>query len=157
LSPITSETFSRRFPELASSLDSAQIAALLEACEVHDAQAGEALVAEGTPSSDLFLVCDGELDVTMKGPAGERVLARLGPSSCFGEVSLLDPGPAGASVVTEQGCVALRLSRERFDGLRRSDPAVAAPLLREVLRSLAARLRAARTHVEGLQEGGAVA
>jgi CRP-like cAMP-binding protein len=109
----------------------------------HEADPGEALVAEGTPSDELFLVLEGTLDVTMRGPSGERRLATVEPGSYFGEVSLLDPGPAGANVVTEQGSVVLRLSRGRFDDLRRERPEAAAELLREVLQSLTARLRGA--------------
>jgi CRP/FNR family cyclic AMP-dependent transcriptional regulator len=143
LSPITRETFSRSFPELASSLSSEDLEVLLTTLEVRDADAGEALVAEGTSSDDLFLVLDGRLDITMRRAGGERPLAQLGPGSYFGEVSLLDPGPARASVVAEQGCIALQLSRDRLDDLRASHPAAAAALLHEVVRSLAARVRAA--------------
>jgi CRP-like cAMP-binding protein len=143
LSWITSETFAERFPELASSLEPAALEALLGCFEMHDAAAGEALVAQGTESSELFLVWDGELDITMKVGSGERKLAAVGPAQLFGEVSLLDPGPAGASVTTEQGCVVLRLSREGFDKLRGSNPDAAAALLYEVLRSLSHRAASA--------------
>ncbi len=143
MSQVTPETFPSCFPELASALDSTGVEALLAALEVHDADAGEALVAQGTPTSDLFLVWDGQLDITMSGLAGERKLGRVHPGSIFGEVSLLDPGPAGASVVTEQGCLVLRLSRAQLDELRAAHPEVAGPLLYEVLRSLSARTRAA--------------
>jgi CRP/FNR family cyclic AMP-dependent transcriptional regulator len=151
MTAITSERFSTRFPGVASSLGSEELDALLAAFELHDADAGEALVAEGTPTSDLFLVWEGNLDVTTAGTAGRRTLARVAPGSCFGEVALLDPGPAGASVVTEQGCVALRLSRARFDELRRVHPDAAASLLREVLQSLAARVRRAASLAVGTE------
>jgi CRP-like cAMP-binding protein len=143
LSAITADTFTERFPALAQSLSSDELGGLIEAFDVHDADAGETLVAEGTHTGDLFLVCEGSLDIAMRGPAGERRLASVGPGSYFGEVSLLDPGPAGASVVTEQGCTVLRLSRARLDELRRRAPEAAAALVREVVRSLVARLRAA--------------
>jgi flavin-dependent dehydrogenase len=143
LSTVTPKTFAERFPGLASEAGSDGIAALLGALDVHDADAGEALMAEGTPTDEVFLVIDGRLDITMRGAAGERRLAQVGPGSYFGEVSLLDPGKAGASVVTEQGCVTLRVSREGLDELHRSNPAAAGALLGEVLRSLSARMRAA--------------
>ena len=143
MSTITPESFANRFSSLAGSMEPSELESLLDAVEVHDAEAGEALVAQGTPSSDLFLVWDGRLDITMSTGAAERKLAAVEPGSCFGEVSLLDPGPAGASVVTEQGCVVLRLSRERFDELSQDHPAAATPLLHEVLHSLRNRLAAA--------------
>lgn len=142
------ETFGQRFTSLGASLDPAELKALVDALEVHEAEAGEALVAQGTPSSELFLVWDGRVDITMKTPSGERKLGSVEPRSYFGEVSLLDPGPAGASVVTEQGCVVLRLTRERFDELRRAHPGSAAQLVYEVLRSLSDRTAAASRGLE---------
>jgi CRP/FNR family cyclic AMP-dependent transcriptional regulator len=148
MSAVTPERFAERFPRVAAPLEGGELEALLASLELHDADAGEALVAEETQSSDLFLVWDGALDVTLRGAAGERTLAPVGPGDVFGEVSLLDPGPATATVVTEQGCVTLRLSRERLDALRADNPAAAAALLREVVASLGARLRRARRSPE---------
>jgi CRP-like cAMP-binding protein len=153
MSEITSETLSTRFPELTSSLGSGDLEALVGAFELREADPGEALVAEGTSSGDLFLVWDGELDVAIRGVGGDRTVARLGPGSYFGEVSLLDPGLSGATIVTEQGAVVLRLSRARLDELRRSRPEAAAALLREVVRSLAVRLRGAAAQATAAAAG----
>lgn len=154
LSAVTPAALSGRFPGLGSSLGSGELESLLDALELHDAAAGEALVAEGTLTDALFLVWDGQLDVTQRGRTGDRRLAQLGAGSYFGEVSLLDPGPAGASVVTEQGAVALRLTRPSFDQLRAKHPAVAAPLLTEVLQSLLARLGGATALLGGSAPAG---
>lgn len=143
MTPIAAATFATRFPGLASALDQGDLDVLLGVLELHDADAGEALVAQDAPTNELFLVWEGRLDVSVSGAAGERRLARIGPGSYFGEVSLFDPGAASANVVTEQGCVVLRLSRERLDELRGSRPEAAAGLLWDVLHSLATRVRAA--------------
>lgn len=150
MDPITPERFSSRFPELASPLSLPELDALLAALELQDADAGEALVAEGTPTGDLFLVCEGQLDITMRAAEGERRLGRATAGSLFGEVALLDPGPAGATIVTEQGCVVLRLSRERFDALCAAHPEAAAPLLDAVVGSLGTRLRSASAELADL-------
>ncbi|MBA2359387.1 MAG: cyclic nucleotide-binding domain-containing protein, partial [Actinobacteria bacterium] len=150
MTAMTPAALSKRFPGLGSSLGSGELESLLDALELHDAAAGEALVAEGTSTDALFLVWEGQLDVMQRGRGGDRRLAQLGPGSYFGEVSLLDPGPAGASVVTEQGCVALRLSRPQLDKLRTSHPEVAASLLADVVQSLRAKLNAAAALVGGL-------
>lgn len=157
LARIAPTAFAKRFPQLGDELSAKQVGRLLRAFERHDADAGEALVAEGTKSDELFLVWDGQLDITMASATGDRRLAQLGPGSYFGEVSLFEPGPASASVVTEQGCEVLRLSRGRLDELRESDPEVAAALLGEALRSLSERFRSASAHLEQLEAaaGGA--
>lgn len=145
------DAFSARFPQIARSEEPATIAALVSHFTVHEAGAGEALVAQGTPSDELFLVLDGRLDISITTATGERRLAAVDSGQMFGEMSLLDPAPAGASVVTEQGCTVLRIGRPRLDALRREAPTTAAPLLREVIRSLAARLQAATSFASGLE------
>src|SRR5712664_2532234 len=99
---MTRERLAGRFPSLVSLLGEGDVDALLEALELRD--------AEGTPSDRLFLVLDGRLDITVES----RAVAQAEPGEYFGEVSLFDPGPAGASVVTEQGAVVLQLGRERL-------------------------------------------
>jgi CRP/FNR family cyclic AMP-dependent transcriptional regulator len=154
LADVEPETFAERFPGLGAELSRDQVESLLGALELHDADAGEALVAEGTDSSELFLVWDGRLDVTMATSTGNQRLVGIVPGAYFGEVSLFEPGPATASVVTEQGCQVLRLSRERLDELRRSDPEVAAALLGDALRSLSNRFAAASAVLQRVARSG---
>jgi len=147
---VTRERLAGRFPELVSSLGESDVDALLEALELRDADAGEALVAEATESDRLFLVLEGMLDITVDG----RPVAQVEPGSMFGEVSLFDPGPAGASIVTEQGCVVLQAGRERIDRLVEEHPAAAAALLWQAVGSLAARVRRAGGSADTAQETG---
>ena len=148
---LEAEVFSARFPQIARSEEPATIAALVGNLTLHEAGAGEALVAQGTPSDELFLVLDGRLDISIATANGERRLAAVDSGQMFGEMSLLDPAPAGANVVTDQGCTVLRIGRARLDALRREQPETAAPLLREVIRSLAARLQDATSFASGLE------
>jgi len=148
---VDAEAFSARFPQIAHHEDPATIADLVENFTLHEAGAGEALVAQGTPSDELFLVLDGRLDISIATAGGERRLAAVDAGQMFGEMSLLDPAPAGANVVTDQGCTVLRIGRARLDALRREQPETAAPLLREVIRSLAARLQDATSFASGLE------
>ncbi len=149
MTAVTPGTVVERFPGLAGAGDEA-LALLLELAQLHQADAGEALVAEGTPSAELFMVIDGSLDIT----AGGQKLAAVGPGAYFGEVSLFDPGPAGASIVTDQGCSVLRLSGDRLEQLRQADPVIAATLAGDVLRSLVARTRAAAGSLDDREQSG---
>lgn len=144
----TPETLLSRAAPFVSDLERDDAAALAAAFQIHEAAAGEALVSEATHSDELFLVVDGTLDITVHGRGGEHSLTRLGGGSLFGDVTLLDPGPAGATVSTSQGATVLRMTRERFDRLRAAHPSAAAALLGEALRSLSARMQAARLHLE---------
>jgi CRP-like cAMP-binding protein len=148
VSAVVTETLLSRAAPFLADLERVDAAALAAAFLVHEAAAGEALVSEATYSDELFLVVDGALDITVRGRGGEHPLAQLGGGSLFGDVTLLDPGPAGATVSTSQGATVLRMTRERFDRLRAAHPSAAAALLAETLRSLSARMQAARLHLE---------
>jgi CRP-like cAMP-binding protein len=134
-------SFRSRFPALVPTLDADAIQTFLDSLEVQQLAPSEALVVEDTPVDDLFLVWDGELDVSVMTPMGDRRVGHVGRGSFLGEVSLLHPGPATATVTAEQGCTVLRLSRVRFDELCDEHPRVAAAILTELGRTLAERLR----------------
>lgn len=57
-------------------------------------QPGDALCHEGEKGDDLFIVIEGEFQVTV---GGER-LAEIGPGSVIGEMGLIQPRPRSATV-----------------------------------------------------------
>jgi len=73
---------------------------------------GEHVVREGEQADALYVLVDGEVEVTAVGEAGaERRLRTLGPGAYFGEIGLLERIPRTATVT------ALRESRcYRIDG-----------------------------------------
>lgn len=85
----------------------------------------------------LHVVEEGLLEVVVAG----RVVARVGPGSWVGEVGLLDPGPASATVRTLTDTVTLTLDPVQLDALVRDEPAIARAVVRAMARSLAQRLR----------------
>lgn len=147
---VTSSDFSVRFPAVAGALDGAQVERLLGSFERNEIGADEYVIAEGTRSDALFLVWDGELEAVTDTPGGDRQVGLVGPGELLGDISLLDPGPATASVLAPQGCVVLRLERSAFDALREREPEVAAVLLHQLLQSLAGRVRTASEQYEWL-------
>jgi CRP-like cAMP-binding protein len=147
---VTSETFSRRFRRLAGRLAPDDVEALLGILVRQDVAAGEVVITQDAPFDALLLVWDGELDVSVETPRGDQALAHVGPGSFLGEASLLDPGPASATVTADQGCVLLRLDRPNFDQLCKDRPALAGALLDELSRVLAGRVRAAGDRLEDL-------
>ena len=66
--------------------------------------------AIGQRAPGMFLLLCGEARVSRGG--GE--VARLVPGDVFGEMSLLNRGPATATIETQSKCWALELPRERF-------------------------------------------
>jgi CRP-like cAMP-binding protein len=146
--PIDVSNFARRFPKLTAALNTAELEALFETLDVLEVGADEALIAEGTMTDALYLVWDGELDVSFETPYGEREIARVGPGAFLGEVSLMDPGPATATVTTQQGCTALSLNHGQLEGLWEAHPHLATVFLQQLARVVAGRIRAANRYLD---------
>jgi CRP-like cAMP-binding protein len=139
---LTVETFTRRFPGF-SALESHEMETLIGLLKVQEYEASEALIDEGTRTDSLFFVWDGELDVLMNAPDGEHKVALVGEGSLLGEISILDPGPATATVRSEQGCTALHLDRASLETFWEANPHAASVFMRELSRLAAKRIRAA--------------
>jgi CRP-like cAMP-binding protein len=147
---VTRDTFSRRFRRLAGRLTPEDTDTLLAALVKQDVASGEVVITNGAQVDALLLVWEGELNVTAETPKGDRELAHVGPGSFLGEASLLDPGPASATVTADQGCTLLRLERAAFDDLCAAQPRLASVLLDELARVLAARVRTAGERLDDL-------
>lgn len=67
--------------------------------ELRRVEPGEAVVVEGDPASDFYIVRTGFVKVVKSAGGSERVLARLGPDDHFGEVALLADHPLVAPLL----------------------------------------------------------
>jgi CRP-like cAMP-binding protein len=96
---------------------------------------GEIIVRQGQVGNGLCIVVSGAVRVV----AGSQEVARLGPGDHFGELSVIDQQPRGASVVADGPTVCLALASWDLMPLLRAQPALAL----NMLRGLAGRLRRA--------------
>jgi len=97
---------------------------------------GETIVRAGDPGNAFYVVLDGT--VRVDPPKGASVTLKAGDS--FGEMSLLDGAPRSADITAAGEVTLMVIGRAAFTKLRRSEPQMAAALLR----TLAGRLRAAQ-------------
>jgi len=99
-----------------------------------DVVAGRTLIKQGEPSDTFYVLLDGEADVTIGGESRRK----LGPGDFFGEISMLDRGPATATVTTTRPSRMMVMSHMQFrDAIKGNQD-----LLIQVLASVAERLRA---------------
>lgn len=96
---------------------------------------GTSIVRAGDAGTAFFVLIDGTARVVP--PKGRA--RRLGAGGFFGEMALLDDAPRSADVVAEGEVLVMTISRSAFGKLLKSESALAP----ELLRTLAARLRAA--------------
>ena len=81
------------------------------ACQPRAVEAGATVVERGEQSSDLYVVCRGELEAI--GGSGER-LGVVKAGECFGEMALLDNRPRNATVRAVSPCDLLVLAAADF-------------------------------------------
>ena len=84
---------------------------------------GEVVFREGDRGDRLYVVMDGEVEVTKRQPdASEVTLRKLGPGECFGEIALVSDSPRTATVRTMRGVDVLAVDRDAFHALFGSFP-----------------------------------
>lgn len=76
---------------------------------------GQILIAEGALQQEVFLICDGEVQISRISPQGREIILRsLGPNCLFGELSAIDGQPRSAQVVALVNGRLAAMSGERF-------------------------------------------
>ncbi len=94
--------------------------------------AGKQLIRQGAVGRELFLLLEGEVQVSRNG----KEVAVLGPGAFFGELSLLAREPRDADVATLSPCVVLVIGQREFAGLLGEAPSLASGLLEGMARRL---------------------
>jgi len=117
---------------LFASLSNRRLRVLARASTIHGYRDGERIVEAGTSGSDLFVILDGFTNVML----GDQRVARLGAGEMFGEISLLDPGPRTADVISDGPTRCVHLSGKDFQEILEADPRLAISVLQIVARRL---------------------
>jgi CRP-like cAMP-binding protein len=87
--------------------------------------AGETIVREGDPADAAYVIVTGTFGVTIGG----ELRRRLGPGDLFGERGLLLEAPRSATVTADIDGTLLRLDRDAFLALVRTEPRTSDQLL----------------------------
>ena len=93
---------------------------------------GDILLEEGDLAEELFLVVNGELEITKRSGNADVPLTRVGPGSIQGEMAAFERGRRMASVRAVTDADVLRLPFESVRDMLSSGPEVATALLRTV-------------------------
>jgi CRP-like cAMP-binding protein len=112
--------------------------------------AGDVIVREGEASDEVYVVCQGMVEVLLtKGPEPftfesprMKSVAELGPGQSFGEMALVDRGARSATVrCLEDGTRLFAIPGHALLALCDRDPQVGFVLMRNVASDLSFKLR----------------
>jgi signal transduction histidine kinase len=126
----------RQVPLLAD-LTEEDLERLYGMAEMVSIPAGQLVLQEGDPGDSLYVVLDGELEVTKRHGEQEVLLAVYKAGQFFGEMALLEQAPRSASVRTLRESRLLLISQVAFQTLLSCSPS--APF--KILRTVTSRLR----------------
>jgi CRP-like cAMP-binding protein len=105
--------------------------------------AGEYMFETGQPGAAMFIIEEGEVQITRLNAAGEEVvLARLRNGEFLGELALLDNSPRSASALVGKPTKALAIFREDLDKLLDSHPDLGGKVMKKLAVIIGIRLKA---------------
>ncbi len=119
-----------------------QLALFMNYMDVQHVRQWTEIVKQGDHGEAMFLILDGELRVRLMISGKETILTTLAAGEFFGEISIFDSGPRSADVVSNKDSVLLKVTAESFEKLLKEAPALAAPLLFAIGKTLTSRIRA---------------
>lgn len=95
------------------------------------------MMRQGDDGDAAYVIINGKGGVFIDTPGGDEIkVAEIGAGQIVGEIAILIDVPRTATVKTEEGLTALKISKENFLRLLNGSPQVAV----EIIRVLAGRL-----------------
>lgn len=92
---------------------------------------------EGDPGDRLYIIVSGKIKLGRRSPDGrENLLAIMGPSDMFGELTIFDPGPRTSTAITVTAVYAASMDRDALESWMNRRPDIAYQLLRVLARRL---------------------
>ena len=104
---------------------------------------GQKVFKEGDPSSSLFIVKTGTVEIVKAIEGEEKVVATFSDGEFFGEMALFEYAPRSADVRIVLDANIYEITKEDFDQFILEQPAIAARLLYSMMEDMSRRVRKA--------------
>jgi CRP-like cAMP-binding protein len=133
---------------LLANLDADEFLAVSSRFEREQIPAGRKILEEGYIGLKIYVLVEGRVKVYRSMGASQLLINTLGPTEAFGEISLIDGGPASATVEAETDVATLGLSKEAFYTLVDGSPTLGRKLYRNLLEIFSQRVRSTTNQVQ---------
>ncbi|OGO13055.1 MAG: hypothetical protein A2Y93_01870 [Chloroflexi bacterium RBG_13_68_17] len=131
--------------ELFDGLEPLELEAVAALCHERTYQAGQVITTQGEIGDDLFVVCDGFVEVLLSrlpNDQAPRTMVHLGRGQIFGEMALVDHGPRSATVrALVNGTAVQIIYRQDFAALCDSNYRLGFVVMRNMAADLSFKLR----------------
>ena len=123
-----------------SRLTTDQMAVVLSSLFYCEVEAGQTLVYEGEIGSELFIIVQGGISISVKSGEENIELGRLRSGDFFGEMSLLEQTARSATCTAVGNTACFMLKARDFSQIIVNDPLIAVSILQQMLSSTVSRL-----------------
>ena len=123
-------------------LNEDELSTLVHVLELQRFEQGDILFRAGDTGDAWFVIYKGTVEISHFGIEGTRVLTRLGPRGCFGEMAVLDGDTRSAKAKATTAGTLFRVPKSSFNRLLREGDLAAYKLVHRMALLLAARIRA---------------
>ena len=127
--------------KLFADMDERQLESFLQYMEMLKLPANALVFSKGDHGDAMFLVLQGEVRARAMLGGRESTLATIGVGECFGELAVIDESPRSADVVANTDCIVLKISSSALKRLFQEAPALAAPFLLSLNKTIASLVR----------------
>jgi CRP-like cAMP-binding protein len=119
----------RRVP-ISSALDPAMLKLLCFSSDRLTYESGQVIFSQGDPPDSAYIVLDGEVAITVPTPKGPLRVNTLARNDVIGEIGIFRDAPRTATASAKTRLEVLRISRDVFVNVIRSNPEAAIALIR---------------------------
>ncbi len=133
---------------LLSGLDADEFLAVASRFTREEFSPGTRILEEGFLGLKVYVLVEGRVRIYRRMGGGQLLINTLGPPETFGEISVIDGGPASASVEAETEVVALSLQRDDFHALMDGSLALRAKICKNLLDTMCQRIRSTTNQVQ---------
>jgi len=107
----------------------------------------EVLILQGQQQDVLFLLLSGELRAQASSLRSQVILGKIAPGESVGEMSILDPFKASATIRALKKCELWKIGRAHFDRFIDEHPVAGTKVLRHLAVTMARRVRRTSEHL----------
>jgi len=95
------------------------------------------IINEGDDTSSMYIILSGKIKAFLSNEDGKEViLGIMGTGDYFGELSILDPSPRSASIMTMEPCKFIIINKENFEQSLDDHPDIARNMITELTRMI---------------------
>jgi CRP-like cAMP-binding protein len=107
----------------------------------------EVLIVQGQQQDMLFLLLSGELRAQASSHRSQVTLGKISPGESVGEMSVMDPFKASATIRALKDGKLWKIERAKFDQFIEDHPRAGTKVLRHLAKTMARRVRRACEHL----------